>query len=132
VAFRAVWPDGRVHERTTWELMQSAVGTAVEAARTRCDPGREALTGYDVCRLVRCCFGPLPFRPVALDPRWRTSDVVGLARGIYEEGAFDRLAILADALMDAGCADGDILAHCRSPEAHVRCCWVVDLVLGNE
>ena len=46
-----------------------------------------------------------PFRPVAIDPRWRTADVLGLARAIYEERAFDRLPLLADALMDAGCAD---------------------------
>jgi hypothetical protein len=73
-----------------------------------------------------------PFRPVAFDPRWRTADVVGMARGIYEERAFDRLPILADALMDAGCEDAAILGHCRSTGPHVRGCWVVDLVLGKE
>jgi hypothetical protein len=73
-----------------------------------------------------------PFRPVTFDPRWRTSDVLGLARAIYEDRAFDRLPILADALMDTGCADEQILDHCRGDGSHVRGCWVVDLVLGKE
>jgi hypothetical protein len=66
------------------------------------------------------------------DPRWRTSDTLGLARGIYEERAFDRMPLLADALMDAGCDDEQVLSHCRSEGPHVRGCWVVDLVLGKE
>jgi hypothetical protein len=73
-----------------------------------------------------------PFRPVAFDPRWRSADAVGLARGIYDERAFERMPLLADALMDAGCADEQVLAHCRSDGPHVRGCWVVDLVLGKE
>jgi hypothetical protein len=40
--------------------------------------------------------------------------------------------ILTDALQDAGCDGADILDHCRGPGAHVRGCWVVDLVLGKE
>jgi hypothetical protein len=73
-----------------------------------------------------------PFRPVAFDPCWRTADVTALARGIYEDRAFDRLPLLADALMDAGWDHDDILAHCQSEGPHVRGCWVVDLVLGKE
>jgi len=73
-----------------------------------------------------------PFRPVTFDPRWRTSDAVGLARAIYDDRTFDRLPILADALIDAGCDDEQVLAHCRSEGPHVRGCWVVDLVLGRE
>jgi hypothetical protein len=80
---------------------------------------------------LRDLFGN-PFGPVAFDPRWRTADAVGLTRGIYEERAFDRLPLLADALMDAGCADEQVLSHCRSDGPHVRGCWVVDLVLGKE
>lgn len=72
-----------------------------------------------------------PFRPVEFDPRWRTDDVIGLARAAYEDGAFDRLPMLADALMDVGCDDEVILSHCRSAGPHTRGCWVVDLVLGR-
>ena len=81
--------------------------------------------------LLRCVAGN-PFRPVAFDPHWRTADVTALARGIYDDRAFDRLPLLADALMDAGCDHDDVLAHCRSDGPHVRGCWVVDFVLGKE
>jgi hypothetical protein len=78
--------------------------------------------------LVRDIFDN-PFRPVEFVHQWRTADVLGLARGIYEDRAFDRLPILADALIDAGCDNEDILAHCRSDGPHVRGCWVVDHIL---
>ncbi len=83
-------------------------------------------------RLLHDCFGPLLFRVVAVDSFWLNSDVVAFATGIYEEKAFDRLPILADALQDAGCVNEDILAHCRSEKPHVRGCWVVDLLLGKD
>lgn len=63
-------------------------------------------------------------------PRWRTTDVLALARGIHRDRAFDRLPILADALQDAGCDDEDVLNHCRRPGGHVRGCWAVDLAMG--
>ncbi len=80
-----------------------------------------------------------PFRPVTCSPSWRTTNVRSLASTIYEErelfsGLFDnvRLAVLADALQDAGCDNADILNHCRQPGEHVRGCWVVDALLGKE
>jgi hypothetical protein len=72
-----------------------------------------------------------PFRPAAFDPSWRTADTVGLARAVYEDRAFERMPLLADALMDAGCADEQVLGHCRSAGPHVRGCWVVDRVFGR-
>jgi hypothetical protein len=41
------------------------------------------------------------------------------------------LAVLADALEEAGCADTGILGHLRGSGPHVRGCWVVDLCLGK-
>ena len=73
-----------------------------------------------------------PFRLLRFSARWRTVDSFGLARGIYEDRAFDRMPLLADALMDAGCDDDQIISHCRAGGPHVRGCWVVDLVLGKE
>ena len=72
------------------------------------------------------------FRPVTIDPRWLTSNVVDLANAIYSERAFDRMPILSDALMDAGCDSEEVLNHCRSEGPHVRGCWVVDLLTGRE
>jgi hypothetical protein len=83
------------------------------------------------CDLIRDIFGN-PFRtPPAIEPSWLAwgggaAGKPGLA--IYQERAFDRLPVLADALEEAGCSNVDILAHCRSGGEHVRGCWVVDLV----
>lgn len=97
-----------------------------------------------------------PFRPVTFDPAYRTEQVLNLALAAYEErlpdGRLDpdRLAVLSDALEDAGCADEAILRHLRgeelAPMAHMphlgwwrplrgphwRGCWAVDLLLGKE
>src|SRR5260370_13288911 len=84
--------------------------------------------------LLRDIFGN-PFRPVALDPAWLAwngGTVRKMAEAIYDDRAFDRLPILADALEEAGCTDRDILDHCRSGGDHVRGCWVIDLLLGKE
>jgi hypothetical protein len=61
-----------------------------------------------------------------------------LARAAYEErhlppGRLDaaRLAVLADALEEAGCADAGLLDHLRGLGPHVRGCWAVDLAFGR-
>ena len=102
-------------------------GVALEAAQAAVREN-ENVTQAD---LVRCIIGS-PFSPIAFDPNWLTSNVVELARTIYDDRAFDRMAILADALEEAGCHDPDILDHCRQPGEHVRGCWVVDLILGKK
>ena len=51
---------------------------------------------------------------------------------MYESRDIAPMAILADALQEAGCDNTDVLNHCRSDGPHVRGCWVVDLVLGKE
>jgi hypothetical protein len=73
-----------------------------------------------------------PFHPRVFEPQWRTSTVLAIAEGIYEDRAFDRLPILADALQEAGCEDEQILGHCREDGTHVRGCWVIDLILGRQ
>jgi hypothetical protein len=62
---------------------------------------------------------------------WNENTVPRLAQTIYDERAFDRLPILADALEEAGCTDTAILDHCRQPGEHYRGCWAVDLLLGK-
>ena len=65
-------------------------------------------------------------------PEWLTTDVVALAEGIYEERAFDRMPILADALQDAGCDSEEVLKHCRDAnQTHVRGCWVLETILWD-
>lgn len=84
--------------------------------------------------LVREIFGN-PFCPAIIDSSWlawNDGTIPELAQAIYDQRAFDRLPILADALEVAGCTNADILNHCRHPGPHVRGCWVVDLILGKE
>jgi hypothetical protein len=92
----------------------------------------EPIGPSDDASILREVFGN-PFRSVTFDPAWRTSTVLALAQGIYDDKVFDRLPILADALQDAGCDNDDILCHLRDATApHVRGCWALDLVLGKE
>ncbi len=92
----------------------------------------------DQANLVRDIFGN-PYRPATFAPAWCTPTATNLARAIYDDRQlpsclFDnqRLAILADALEEAGCDNADILGHLRGGGDHVRGCWAVDLVLGKE
>jgi hypothetical protein len=41
------------------------------------------------------------------------------------------LAVLADALEDAGCTDAELLGHLRRPGPHVRGSWALDLITGR-
>ncbi len=95
-------------------------------------------TAPQLVALVRDVFGN-PFRPTPFEPAWRTPAAVSLAQVAYDDrdpasGHLDpaRLAVLSDALEEAGCADDDILGHLRSPGPHVRGCWALDLVLAKE
>jgi hypothetical protein len=72
-------------------------------------------------------FAPPPPLPAAVRA-WNDGTVVKLAQSLYDERAYDRLGILADALTDAGCADDVLLSHLRSSGPHVRGCWALDLV----
>jgi hypothetical protein len=91
--------------------------------------------------LLRDIFGN-PFRPASLSSatlRWNDCTACRIAQVIYDvrqlpAGTLDttRLAVLADALLDAGCDDEELIRHCRSTGPHVRGCWVVDLVLAKQ
>src|SRR5262249_44354893 len=82
-----------------------------------------------------------PFRQITIPPTilaWNDQLVVRLAQAAYEErhlpaGTLDngRLAVLADALEEAGFTDAEILGHLRRPGPHVRGCWPIDLCLGK-
>ncbi len=78
---------------------------------------------------------PLPTAVLA----WNDRTIPRLAAAIYEDrqmpkGTLDpsRLAILADALLDAGGEAEDLIQHLRGPGPHYAGCWAVDRVLGKE
>jgi hypothetical protein len=124
IAYAALghYPDGLITIREDW--------IAATVRRYTNHPA-----GY-----LRDIFGN-PIRPVTISPAlltWNDAVVVRLAQAAYEErllpaGTLDsgRLAVLGDALEEAGCTDADILGHLRGPGPHVRGCWPVDLCLGK-
>jgi len=135
--------DGLVHKR----VMTAARSAARLLPRVAADA--QAWRAADIAvvasllhnpALLRDTFGN-PFRPPVLDPSWltwREGLVVKMAQDAYTDrllpcGTLDNscLAVLADALEDAGCGDEDILRHCRRPGEHFRGCWVIDLLLGK-
>jgi hypothetical protein len=85
--------------------------------------------------LVRCIFGPLPLGPTAVDSAvlgWNDRLIPRLAQAIYEERRFGDLPLLGDALLDSGCEDDPLMAHCRAGVEHARGCWALDAILGRE
>jgi hypothetical protein len=117
---------------------QIIVGMArrAKAVRERQKAARAAvrLAKAKEATLLRDVFGN-PFRPPpSMDAAWlawHDGTVRRLAEAVYEERAFDRLPVLADALEEAGCTNEEVLAHCRAPGPHTKGCWVVDALLGK-
>jgi hypothetical protein len=111
----------------------TAIGSEFKAADQDGVTQRTAEELWQVS-VLRDIFGN-PFRTVAITSNWLTWNdctVRRIAQAIYDERAFDRMPILADALEDAGCTDRAILDHCRGEGQHVRGCWIVDLILGKQ
>lgn len=134
-------PDQRYYSSgACWCVVVKSAGDAVIAWHSAASAVGMAGGSSDVEQAVQCSLVldifSNPFQPpLSVDPSWlawNDSTIPNLAQCIYEEGAFDRLAILADALEDAGCTEPHLLNHCRSRGLHVRGCWAVDLLLGKE
>ena len=98
----------------------------------------EAAEAHWQCRLFRDLVrrGRSPFSLVSV---WLSPTVSSLAQAAYEQRALpsgeldlQRLAVLADALEEAGCAEAELLGHLRAAGPHVRGCWALDLALGKE
>jgi hypothetical protein len=124
-----------------WKAATGSIRLAGRARPGRFEEGVQPAAAV-LCELVREVFGN-PCRPKpAITPqvlRWNDCTVERLAQAAYEDrllpaGHLDRvrLAILADALEEAGCTDADILGHLRGPGPHVRGCHAVNLLLGRE
>lgn len=80
-----------------------------------------------------------PFCPVRLTPAWLTPTAISLANVASATRHLpsghldpDRLAVLADALEEAGCTEQAVLDHLRAPGPHVLGCWAVDLVVAKQ
>lgn len=96
------------------------------------DPSAKLLARQMQCEMLREILGN-PYRVSKRNPAWSNWNggiVPQLAQEIYEEQRYDELAVLADALEEAGCDDQEVLTHFRQQATHCRGCWALDLVLG--
>ncbi len=113
-----------------WQVIMAATGGYSES--------KYAEWSEHECSIIRDIFGN-PFRPVTIDPAWLTGTVQHLALSACNERELPsghleghRLAVLADALEEAGCQDAELLGHLRSEQVHVRGCWALDLLLSRK
>lgn len=142
-AKEAVWRTAMLclpsYEFPPSQASEAAAEAVAEAAG---DPSAGVAERRVQADLLRDVFGPRPFQPMPIDPSWlawNDGTVPRLAQTIYEgphspDGALDasHLALLADALLDAGTDQEELLAHLREPGViHVRGCWALDLLLGK-
>lgn len=117
----------RMEEHPEAEVLANEVGPhtipAIEHARLLLG-SQENPSQAEMANLLREIIGN-PFRPVTIAPSWLTwndGTIPALAEQAYQErvetGELDpaRLAILADALEEAGCDNEDILRHLRGQE----------------
>jgi hypothetical protein len=129
--------------QSAWYASASNPAIAARNAARSAQSGVKAQIGSDTqqllaqAELVREIFGSSlgnSFHPATIDsawPAWNGGPAAKIAQAIYDERAFERMTILADALEKAGCDNEEMLSHLRGPGPHVRGCWVLDLILGK-
>lgn len=133
----SIWLAGwAAHGAIDGSIETSALASAL-AAKAAGDKSAQEIQ----CQLLRDIICN-PFHSIALNPSyltWNDGTVVRLAQGVYESrilpgGTLENalLAVLTDAVEEAGNTDTVILDHLRGAGPHVRGCFVVDLLLGTE
>ena len=83
-----------------------------------------------IYRVFRDLFGN-PFRPVSLHSSWSDRSIRSFSRRIYRQHDFARMPRLAEALIEKGHPEDELVEHCRNPAEHFRGCWALDLLLGK-
>jgi hypothetical protein len=134
----AMWAVSLACEADIGRVM-TAVGLAARCEAFPGDEPRLARAQREQTLLVQDIFGN-PFCPLAVEASWltwRDSTILHLAQVAYEERETNghlnsvTLAVLADALDEAG-ADAALAAHLRHLDAvHVRGCHAIDVLLGK-
>jgi hypothetical protein len=129
--------DPRTYVWLTAEAGVTELTSGLVAAKWMEDGARFVSSQIQV-GLLHELFGN-PFCPISLDPSWLTPDAVALAQAAYENRSLpsgtldnDRLAVLGDALEEAGCTAAALFNHLRGPGTHYRGCWLVDALLAKE
>jgi hypothetical protein len=130
----AVWAVRVLDTNQNWSSPEGAARSVAGYAAQELGADEPA----EQCRLLREIIGN-PYRPVACQPGWRSPAVLALAQAAYDErllpsGHLDptRLAVLCDALEDAGCPpEHELRLHLRGPGVHVRGCHAIDVLTGR-
>ncbi|MGF1583090.1 MAG: hypothetical protein ACFCD0_27535 [Gemmataceae bacterium] len=87
----------------------------------------------ETATIIEEVLGPrIPPSGISTFRKWNGGTLVRLATTIYQSQNFADLAILADALEEAGCSDEYTLEHCRTRGTHYRGCWVLDWILNKD
>lgn len=135
-AVTAVWQTLAIEAAdAAWFVPICAAAAVADAANS--DPSSAQWKACDQAEsaaqadLLRDIVGN-PLHPVEMSQLWLTPTAVAIANEIYEHRAFDRMHELSAALSEAGCADHELLAHCRSSGPHVRGCWAIDALSGRK
>jgi hypothetical protein len=148
VEIAELFADGNIFKREMASARSAAKGLArvvaddlAWLAATRATAWPTSMSKSRMSALLREIFGN-PHQPLIAEQswlQWNDGCVVKLAQAAYDErilpaGTLDhsRLAILADALEDAGCTNLEILSHCRQSEDHYRGCWMLDILLEKK
>jgi hypothetical protein len=138
----AYWAASRNLPESITTVCDAAVGAVMRAAARAAGSGTAQVAAWDAAHAagnrqqaqsLREIVGN-PFLPIAISPSWLSWGdglVASMARQIYQEQDFTDLPILADALEEAGCDEGELLAHFRRGPTHLRGCWALDLLLGK-
>ncbi len=110
-------------------LVADATAVSAQHAATAC--ASASFPGWQryCVRVLQDVFGN-PFRPVTTLEN-APENCRATAQRIYDEGSWQDLPILGDALEESGTLCEGILDHCRSRQKHFRGCWVVDLLLSR-
>jgi hypothetical protein len=129
-----------------WEAVDTAIGETKlgpEGAPSPAQAAAASREGHRLSSIFRDIFGSTLQEVPHVEPHWlawNDGTLKRLAEAAYEEralpvGTLDnaRLAVLADALEDAGCDNEVIFNYLREQSAvHVRGCWTIDLLLRRE
>ena len=115
-------------------VMALVVGKAAGAAMAAWAAGAAARASEAAAdRLAQSRILTLALPLSGWDQRWESDAARGIAEMMYDDRAWDRAPILADALQDEGCDHWilDTLRDPRFPDMAFRGLWIVDRLGGK-
>jgi hypothetical protein len=126
-----------------WRRHQGCCGRAgCDGMNRVCSEGHEVATECSDCWMAHGAHldpaavfaDPVGFEITPSWLTWNNGTVKRLAEAAYHKGSLHggTLAVLADALTDAGCTDTVLLEHLRRPGTHDQGCWAIDLLTERQ